>query len=95
MIVSCQLGIMGVNVDKFNPNGEMSRAEFWTVLSRILRGNTYNTEDEIYYQHHLQQLQKIWIMNDISSPHNKEIRGYVMLMLMRTGQNLSINHQGS
>jgi hypothetical protein len=28
MIVSCQLGIMGVNVDKFNPNGEMSRAEF-------------------------------------------------------------------
>jgi hypothetical protein len=59
MITSCQLGIMGVNVKYFNPNGEMTRAEFGTVLSRILRGNTYNKEGINYYEAHLQQLQTI------------------------------------
>jgi hypothetical protein len=58
MKYSCQLGIMGVNIEYFNPQGEMTRAEFGTVLSRILRGNTYNSND-VYYQQHLQQLQKI------------------------------------
>jgi len=78
---------MGVNITHFNPNGEMSRAEFGTVLSRILRGNTYNTNTGNYYEHHLNKLKNSQIMNDISNPIAKEIRGYVMLMLMRTGQN--------
>ena len=39
--LSCQLGIMGNDMSFFNPNGIVRRAEFGTVLSRILYGNTY------------------------------------------------------
>lgn len=47
IIQACELGIMGVNSDntsvlnEFNPLGIVTRAEFGTVLSRLLRGNTY------------------------------------------------------
>jgi hypothetical protein len=55
------------------------------VLSRVLRGDTYSA-GTTFYEGHLKQLQKFWIMKDISVPGNTEIRGYVMLMLMRTAQ---------
>jgi hypothetical protein len=58
MTASCQLGLMGVNIQKFNPTGTMTRAEFGTVLSRALRGDTYDTTTGNYYEAHLQQLQK-------------------------------------
>lgn len=86
MKTSCQLGLMGVGVPTFNPNATMTRAEFGTVLSRALWGNTYEQQEGNYYTTHLQQLQKAGIMNNISTPSSKEVRGYVMLMLMRTGQ---------
>jgi hypothetical protein len=57
MQTACQLGIMGVNVKKFNPKATMTRAEFGTVLSRAIRGSTYDTTGT-YYTAHLQQLQK-------------------------------------
>lgn len=59
MKTSCQLGIMGVGVKNFNPTNSMTRAEFGTVLSRALWGNTYDTTEGKYYETHLQQLQKI------------------------------------
>jgi hypothetical protein len=37
MQISCQLEIMGVGIQQFNPEGIMTRAEFGTVLSRTLR----------------------------------------------------------
>jgi hypothetical protein len=40
--LSCQLGLMGQNVETFKPNDIVTRAEFGTVLSRILRGNENN-----------------------------------------------------
>ena len=45
--LACQLGLMGLNanglqVATFNPNEEVTRAQFGTVLSRTLRGNQYN-----------------------------------------------------
>jgi hypothetical protein len=45
----CQLGIMGLQSDgktplkRFNPNAFVTRAEFGTVLSRVLYGTTYNS----------------------------------------------------
>lgn len=36
---SCQLGLMGVGITAFNPNGAVTRAQFGTVLSRVLRGD--------------------------------------------------------
>jgi hypothetical protein len=86
MQTAYQLELMWVGITTFNPTARMTRAEFGTVLSRALRGSTYNTLKGTYYESHLQQLQKIWIMKDISAPFSMEIRGYVMLMLMRAGQ---------
>jgi len=40
---ACQLGLMGVGMTNFEPNTEMTRAQFGTVLSRALYGEKYNT----------------------------------------------------
>lgn len=86
--LACQLGLMGLDANgsptnTFNPNSEVSRAQFGTVLSRTLRGNQYNGGTP-YYILHLNELQKDTIMQKIDTPENKELRGYVMLMLMRS-----------
>jgi hypothetical protein len=39
---ACQLRIMGQGMTGFDPNGEVTRAQFGTVLSRIL----YGTQNE-------------------------------------------------
>jgi len=87
--LACQLGVMGVNPDgtpasNFNPNGTVTRAEFGTVLSRSLYGNLYDGGAP-YYKNHLSALKKSGIMKNITAS-NKEIRGYVMLMLMRASE---------
>jgi hypothetical protein len=79
---SCQLGLMGVGITSFNPNGAVTRAQFGTVLSRVLRGDE-NEGGDPYYANHLEALQDAGIMNNISNPMANEIRGYVMLMMMR------------
>lgn len=85
---ACQLGLMGVGITKFNPNGIVTRAEFGTVLSRALWGDENNGGDP-YYKKHLQALKDEGIMNMIDNPNMKEVRGYVMLMMMRADDNYS------
>jgi len=78
-----QLWIMWINMPKnrFRPYDEVTRAEFWTALSRML----YKIADWIneYYSPHLLKLkQEKIITND---DHNiKELRWYIMIMLMRS-----------
>ena len=84
---ACQLGIMWVNPNgtpsqSFNPNGTVTRAEFGTVLSRTLYGTTYNGGTP-YYFNHLNALKEHNILTN-TNPTLKELRGYVMLMLMRS-----------
>ena len=79
-----QLWIMWVWIDEFRPFDLVTRAEFGTVLSRILYWDTYNQVWGKYYSKHLNALKKTWIMTKIDNPSQKEIRGYVMLMLMRS-----------
>ena len=86
--LACQLGLMGVDgtgipTKVFNPNDEVNRAQFGTVLSRTLRGNQYNGWQP-FYIFHLDALEKAHIMQQIDTPWNKELRWYVMLMLMRS-----------
>jgi hypothetical protein len=62
IILACQYGIMGVHTDgsalsDFMPHQTVSRAEFGTVLSRILWGDTYN-DSTPYYEKHLQALKE-------------------------------------
>lgn len=83
VIESCQLWLMWQWVTSFRPKDFVTRAEFGTVLSRVLRWNK-NEWWKTYYENHLNALKSEWIMNNISSPLDREIRWYVMLMLMRS-----------
>ncbi len=84
-----QLWIMWQNMpnNKFRPNDEVSRAEFVTALSRLL----YSTSDgkyestPKYYINHMERLVKEWIIKK-DDPKMKELRGYVMIMLMRSAE---------
>jgi hypothetical protein len=82
---ACQLGLMGVGVDNFDPYGLVNRAQFGTVLSRALWGDMYNDSDP-YYADHLEALADEGIMNNISNPMMLEVRGYVMLMMQRADE---------
>ena len=84
IIESCQLGIMGQGITAFRPYDTISRAEFGTALSRVLWGGKYEGGTP-YYANHLNALKSAAIMNQIANAEStKEIRGYVMLMLMRS-----------
>ena len=80
-----QLWIMWINMpdNNFRPDDEVTRAEFTTALSRML----YKIADgeDLYYSTHIQKLmeEKIITNND---PNMKELRGYVMIMLMRSAK---------
>ena len=87
---ACELGLMGLKSDgtpdtKFNPNAEVTRAQFGTILSRLLYGTSNN---EVVggerYTSHLTALKKAGIMTKIDKPTMDELRGNVFLMLMRT-----------
>jgi hypothetical protein len=74
---------MGVGINNFNPYDLVTRAEFGTVLSRALWWDKNNTNWANWYENHLDAINQIWVMTDISSPLMKEIRWYVLLMMMR------------
>ena len=84
-----QLWIMWQNMpnNNFRPNDEVTRAEFATALSRM----AYWTSDWEYrwtwkyYIHHMEKLVKEWIITK-DDPNMKELRGYVMIMLMRSSK---------
>ena len=82
---ACQLGLMGVGIDSFNPNGLVTRAQFGTVLSRALYGDVYN-DGNPYYVNHLNALKNAGIMNYIDNPNQNEIRRYVMRMMQRADE---------
>jgi hypothetical protein len=66
------------------PRKTVSRAEFGTVLSRILWGDTYN-DSKPYYVKHLQALKNSGIMTQIDNPEKRlELRKWVWVMLMRS-----------
>lgn len=89
MIMSCQLNIMGINPDTtalndFRPNDTVTRAEFGTVMSRILWGSKYEVKDgSEWYAGHLQALKNTKIIKD-TSPATLELRAWIMLILHRS-----------
>ena len=78
-----QLWIMGIWVDKFRPYDPVTRAEFATALSRML----YGLADWLdkYYTTHMEKLKEEWIISN-TDPSLKELRWYVMIMLMRSAK---------
>ena len=77
---------MGQGITAFRPYDTISRAEFGTALSRVLWGDKYEGGTP-YYAKHLDALKAAGIMTQIDNPENRdEVRGYVMLMLMRSDE---------
>ncbi|MDR0370062.1 MAG: S-layer homology domain-containing protein [Candidatus Peribacteria bacterium] len=89
IIKACEYGLMGYYADgettkeKFFPNGDITRAEVVTIISRMLRGNTYKGTEEERYQKHLLALKKENIIQTDRNPMEVELREYVFLMLYR------------
>jgi len=91
-IIACQLGLMGLKTDgtpasKFTPDGQVDRAIFGATLSRALRGETYNGGQN-WYAKHLDALYANKIISNKDKPFNRELRGYVLLMMMRADRNI-------
>lgn len=90
--LSCQLGLMGYDADGvtkrslFEPNREVSRAQFATLLSRLLWNETFNNNDNTYYYvEHIKSLRAANIMDhDVANPKRTEKRGEVLKMLKRS-----------
>ena len=90
IVESCQLGLMGQNITAFRPYDTITRAEFGTALSRALWGNA-NEGGTPYYAKHLEALKTAGIMTQIDNAESRnEMRGWVMLMLMRTDNSNSV-----
>ena len=84
-----QLQIMGINADgtpiqAFEPHKLVSRAEFATVLSRVIWGNKHNVSGDDRYSAHLQALKKYEIITSDVPANWWELRGRALLMLHRT-----------
>ena len=84
-----QLQIMGINADgtpmqAFEPHKLVSRAEFATVLSRVIWGNKHNISGDDRYSAHLQALKKYEIITSDVPANWWELRGRTLLMLHRT-----------
>ena len=89
---ACAFWVMwiGMEDNKFLPNNIVTRAEFWTVISRMLWWDEYNIIDEdnrLYYEEHLMILKKNNIMTQIEDPEVRwEIRKWVWLVFRRVSE---------
>lgn len=84
IVQACKLGIMGVGISSFYPNASVDRWQFGTALSRVLYEDLYNDSDP-YYMSHLAALYNANIITNMT-PSLQELRGYVMLMMMRAAE---------
>jgi hypothetical protein len=91
--ISCQLWLMWMDSKwwinkKFNPRWEVTRAQFATILSRLLRWDRYNKTWWDYYAQHLKALNEEWIINYIAwnPAERKELRWRAMIMLKRASE---------
>ena len=86
-VKSCALWLMWLDMDKFLPNMQVTRAQFGTIMSRLLWWKKYAWWTP-YYRKHLNALKENGIMTQIENPERRvELRQWVWVMLMRSAQN--------
>lgn len=87
--LACQLGVMGINNvtneinTNFNPDESVTKAQFATILSRLLYGPLYNGDDENWYVKHVDKLHELWVIKMKTDLFSPLPRWWAMLMLMR------------
>jgi len=87
-VKACQLGLMGLKGDgtvasTFNANDTITKAQFATILSRLVYGNTNNSTDACRYCKHVDALKAhgiIKVTTDLLDPLQRSV---AMIMLMR------------
>ena len=85
-VKACALGLMWLDMKKFSPNLRVTRAQFGTIMSRLLWWKKYAWGTP-YYRKHLNALKLHNIMTQIQNPEGRvELRQWVWLMLMRAGE---------
>ena len=87
---ACQLWLMGQNTNWFNPYGNLTRAQFWSILSRLLWWDTYEGLSP-YYVGHLRALQDVSIMSDISDPTSYNVKRWEVMVMLQKAYSYKIN----
>lgn len=82
----CAYNIMWTDRSAFKPTQPVNRAQLWTVLSRMLWWDEYNSEGKWYYVYHLNALRQKWVMNNIKNPKDYATRWDVLIMLKRVSE---------
>lgn len=82
---ACRLWLMWVWISEFNQDWKVSRAEFWTVMSRLLWWDKYNNVWKNWYDWHLNALRNNWIITNID-PNLTEHKLWVLLQLYRNSK---------
>ena len=78
---ACALWIMWIDMKYFQPKKYVTRAQFWTIIGRLM---WWKLSSKPYYAEHLLRLKERWIMTQIENPENRiEIRKWAWLMFMR------------
>ena len=85
---SCALWLMGIYMENFKPNKLLDRAEFGTIISRVLWWEKYNipnaTKDNKYYVKHLDEVKKENLITKIENPEAiKELRKWIWTVLQK------------
>jgi hypothetical protein len=74
-------------LEEFEPNRIVTRKEFATVFSRILFWDRFNIDGPEYWTKHINALKEISVLKD-GNPALQEVRGWVMLMMYRSAEDL-------
>lgn len=82
----CQLNLMGIHpnqsaLENFMPDQLVDRAQMITVISRLLRGDTFN-QGTTFYEKHLEKITSEQLITQ-ANPDMIEIQGYFYLILQR------------
>lgn len=96
----CAYKIMWKDQWEFNPAQPINRAQLWTILSRILWWDKYNSNGKWYYIYHVNALQDAGIMNNINNVSSTLAKKWdVLIMLKRMydkfGTNVYLNNSWS
>lgn len=85
---SCALWLMWIYMKNFKPNKLLDRAEFGTIVSRLLRWDKFNkpnaTRVNKYYTNHLEEVKKENLITQIDNPEQiKELRKWIWTVLKK------------
>lgn len=85
---SCALWLMWIYMKNFKPNKLLDRAEFGTIISRLLWWDKFNkpnaTRVNKYYTNHLEEVKKENLITQIDNPEQiKELRKWIWTVLKK------------